>query len=59
MPPLVFSGEIENLRNELKEVECGKRFILHGGSCAESFEDSTGTNIRDDLKHFNKNVIFD
>ena len=54
MPPLVFSGEIENLRNELKEVECGNRFILHGGCCAESFEDSTGTNIRDDLNVLTK-----
>ena len=54
MPPLVFSGEIENLRNELKEVECGNRFLLHGGSCAESFKDSTGTNIRDDLNVLTK-----
>ncbi len=50
MPPLVFSGEIENLRDKLKKIANGEGFLLQGGSCAESFADSTGKNIRDDLK---------
>ena len=50
LPPLVFSGEIENLRKRLKKIANGEGFLLQGGSCAESFADSTGKNIRDDLK---------
>ena len=36
-PPLVFAGEIRNLRNQLCEVHDGKAFIFQGGPCAEEF----------------------
>jgi len=38
LPPLVFSGEIDNLRHHLAEVCEGRAFLLQGGDCAESFE---------------------
>lgn len=36
-PPLVFAGEIRNLRQQLCEVSEGKAFIFQGGPCAEQF----------------------
>lgn len=39
LPPLVTSGEIKRLRQELSLAERGDAFILQGGDCAESFSD--------------------
>lgn len=39
LPPLVTSGEIKKLRQELCLAERGDAFILQGGDCAESFSD--------------------
>ncbi len=39
MPPLVSVQEIEKLRSQLADVAQGKRFLLQGGDCAESFQD--------------------
>ena len=39
--PLVFTGEIRTLRQQLAEVAAGRAFLLQGGDCAESFADST------------------
>ncbi|OQS01895.1 phospho-2-dehydro-3-deoxyheptonate aldolase, partial [Thraustotheca clavata] len=39
LPPLVSVQEIERLRDQLAEVADGKRFLLQGGDCAESFRD--------------------
>lgn len=50
LPPLVFAGEIERLKQSLKLAARGKMFLLQGGSCAEAFEDCTATAIREDLK---------
>ena len=50
LPPLVFSGEIERLKNLLKQAGRGQIFLLQGGSCAEAFEDCTANHIREDLK---------
>ena len=36
--PLVFGGEIDRLREELIDVQVGKRFLLQAGDCAESFD---------------------
>lgn len=44
-PPLVSYGEIERLRIELAEAVEGKRFVLHGGDCAERFIDCTAQSI--------------
>ncbi len=50
LPPLVFSGEVEGLRAQLAEVAEGKRFVLHGGDCAERFLDCRSDTIVRKLK---------
>lgn len=50
LPPLVTSWEIENLREQLAEVAEGKRFLLQGGDCAESFEECRPDIITGKLK---------
>ena len=37
LPPLVTSWEIENLKSQLAAAAAGKRFLLQGGDCSESF----------------------
>lgn len=50
MPPLVFAGEINQLRSELAQVAEGKAFLLQGGDCAESFKEFSADKIRDTFK---------
>lgn len=50
MPPLVTSWEIYNLKQKLAEVQEGKRFLIQGGDCAESFDDCTSPIISNRLK---------
>lgn len=50
MPPLVTSWEIYKLKEKLAEVQAGKRFLLQGGDCAESFEDCNSPLISNRLK---------
>ncbi len=50
LPPLVTSWEILALRNMLAEAAEGKRFLLQGGDCAESFDDCTSPLISNRLK---------
>jgi len=49
-PPLVSPGEIDRLQTELAEAVDGKRFVLHGGDCAERFVDCTGSSLTAKLK---------
>ncbi|MCH9780915.1 MAG: 3-deoxy-7-phosphoheptulonate synthase class II [Alphaproteobacteria bacterium] len=49
-PPLVFAGEIRQLRQHLAEVCAGKAFLLQGGDCAESFTEYSANNIRDTFR---------
>ena len=49
-PPLVFVGEVENLRRQLAEAASGRRFVLQGGDCAERFQDCTPEAITSKLK---------
>jgi len=49
-PPLVFAGEVRNLKNEFAKVCEGKAFLLQGGDCAESFAEFNADNIRDMFK---------
>ncbi|MEO5339560.1 MAG: 3-deoxy-7-phosphoheptulonate synthase class II [Magnetococcus sp. MYC-9] len=49
-PPLVFAGEVRDLKAHLAAVACGDAFLLQGGDCAESFSDFTANSIRDKLK---------
>jgi 3-deoxy-7-phosphoheptulonate synthase len=50
LPPLVSSWEIENLKRQLAEAVHGRRFLLQGGDCSESFEDCTSDSIARKLK---------
>ena len=50
LPPLVFAGEVRNLKKELSKVEAGKAFLLQGGDCAESFEEFSADLTRDTFK---------
>ena len=36
-PPLVFAGEVRQLKDDLAKVSRGEAFLLQGGDCAESF----------------------
>ena len=49
-PPLVFAGEVQELRQKLGQVANGKAFLLQGGDCAESFAEYSANNIRDSFK---------
>jgi 3-deoxy-7-phosphoheptulonate synthase len=50
LPPLVTSWEILSLREQIAEAQEGKRFVLQGGDCAESFDECTSPLITNRLK---------
>jgi 3-deoxy-7-phosphoheptulonate synthase len=50
LPPLVTSWEVNALRAQLAEAQAGKRFVLQGGDCAESFADCESGLIANRLK---------
>lgn len=50
LPPLVTSWEIFALKRQLAEAQEGKRFLLQGGDCAESFSDCESGLISNRLK---------
>ena len=50
LPPLVTSWEILSLREQIAEAQAGKRFVLQGGDCAESFEECCSPLITNRLK---------
>lgn len=50
LPPLVTSWEVEELKNQLAEAALGKRFLVQGGDCSESFEDCNSSVIANKLK---------
>jgi 3-deoxy-7-phosphoheptulonate synthase len=50
MPPLVFAGECDALRDKLAAVARGEAFLLQGGDCAETFEGVTAENVRNKLR---------
>lgn len=50
LPPLVFAGEVRSLKDDLKDVCEKKAFLLHGGECAESFDNFSTQNIKSMLK---------
>ncbi len=45
LPPLVFAGEVDVLRERLASAAQGKAFLLQGGDCAETFEGATADRI--------------
>jgi len=50
LPPLVTSWEILSLRDQIAEAQAGKRFVLQGGDCAESFSECCSPLITNRLK---------
>ncbi len=50
LPPLVFPGEVEQLRTEIADAAEGRTFILHGGDCVERFLDCRASRIANKLK---------
>jgi len=50
LPPLVTSWEVERLKEQLAEAARGRRFLLQGGACAESFERCTAQTVTNKLK---------
>jgi len=50
LPPLVTSWEILSLRDQIAEAQAGKRFVLQGGDCAESFAECCSPLITNRLK---------
>ncbi|HJR13620.1 MAG TPA: 3-deoxy-7-phosphoheptulonate synthase class II [Rhodanobacteraceae bacterium] len=50
LPPLVTSWEVLALKSLLAEAQQGKRFLLQGGDCAETFADCNNEVIANRLK---------
>ncbi|MEN9753095.1 MAG: hypothetical protein RL670_786, partial [Actinomycetota bacterium] len=50
LPPLVFAGEVDRLRDQLALAAKGQAFLLQGGDCAETFADATADRIRNRVK---------
>ena len=50
LPPLVFAGEVDNLRARLARAASGNAFLLQGGDCAETFAGATADQIRNRIK---------
>ncbi|HZX81832.1 MAG TPA: 3-deoxy-7-phosphoheptulonate synthase class II [Lysobacter sp.] len=50
LPPLVTSWEILSLKQQLAEAQEGRRFLLQGGDCAESFDECSSEVISNRLK---------
>ncbi|MST48793.1 class II 3-deoxy-7-phosphoheptulonate synthase [Mobiluncus porci] len=45
-PPLVFAGEVNELRELLGKATRGEAFVLTGGDCAETFAESTADHLK-------------
>jgi 3-deoxy-7-phosphoheptulonate synthase len=50
LPPLVFAGECDLLRERLAAVTRGEAFVLQGGDCAETFAGATADDVRAKLQ---------
>jgi 3-deoxy-7-phosphoheptulonate synthase len=50
LPPLVTSWEILALKQQLADAQEGRRFLLQGGDCAESFRECSSSVISNRLK---------
>lgn len=49
-PPLVFAGEVRQLKAELARVARGDAILLQGGDCAESFAEFHPDQVRDTFR---------
>jgi 3-deoxy-7-phosphoheptulonate synthase len=50
LPPLIFAGEADVLRERLAAAAAGRAFLLQGGDCAETFAGATADAIRNRVK---------
>jgi 3-deoxy-7-phosphoheptulonate synthase len=50
LPPLVTPWEIEQLKAQIAEAASGRRFLLQGGDCAESFNDLGRSAVTNKIK---------
>ncbi len=50
MPPLVFAGECDELRERIANVADRRAFMLQGGDCAETFDGLRADNIKAKLR---------
>ncbi|WP_141899088.1 class II 3-deoxy-7-phosphoheptulonate synthase [Paramicrobacterium agarici] len=50
LPPLVFAGEVDLLRDRIAHAARGEAFLLQGGDCAETFAGATADQIRNRVK---------
>jgi 3-deoxy-7-phosphoheptulonate synthase len=50
LPPLVFAGECDQLKDRLAAVARGEAFVLQGGDCAETIAESTADAVREKLE---------
>jgi 3-deoxy-7-phosphoheptulonate synthase len=50
LPPLVFAGECDQLRDRIAAVARGEAFLLQGGDCGEALSEVTAENVRSKLK---------
>lgn len=50
LPPLVFAGECDNLKEKVAQAARGEAFWLQGGDCAETFLGATADSIRNRIK---------
>lgn len=50
LPPLVFAGECDDLKEKITIAQEGKAFWLQGGDCAETFAGATADSIRNRIK---------
>lgn len=50
LPPTVVSWEIDDLKRQIADAQQGRRFLLQGGDCAETFADCESGQIAGKLK---------
>jgi 3-deoxy-7-phosphoheptulonate synthase len=50
LPPLVFAGECDQLKERLAAVARGEAVVLQGGDCAETFAGATAESVRAKLQ---------
>lgn len=48
--PLVFAGEVRELRKNIIQVSQRQGFLLMGGDCAETFDEFSPTKVKEDLQ---------
>jgi 3-deoxy-7-phosphoheptulonate synthase len=50
LPPTVVSWEVDDLKRQIADAQQGRRFLLQGGDCAETFADCESGQIARKLK---------